>query len=53
MKLSRLDDSMMSLICIKKRSGPRIDPCGTPLVISDLEELFDRKFTYCLRLDSH
>ena len=31
---------------LKKRSGPRIDPWG----MSELKELFHRKFTNCLRL---
>ena len=42
-----------SLINIKNKSGPRLDPCGTPQVIfsvSDFECLMD---TFCVRVDKY
>ena len=38
MVLSEQTTSGKSLMKITKNSGPRIEPCGTPEVISDKEE---------------
>ena len=44
-KLSRFEDFVMSFIYTKKRRGPKIDPWGTPQVMSVLDEFFERKVT--------
>ena len=45
------EDFVISVIYTKKRSGPNIDPWGTPHDMSVLDELFERKLTNCFLLD--
>ena len=40
-----------SLIYVRKRRGPRIDPCGTPVVICSISEFWLSKRTYCCLLE--
>ena len=40
----------MSLIHIKNRSGPRIEPCGTPNWIESGFDLTFSTSTYCVQL---
>ena len=40
----------MSLIYIKNRSGPRVDPCGTPHWIESGFDLAFSTSTYCVLL---
>ena len=39
MKLNLLVAFVISLVNILNNNGPRIDPCGTPLVISSIPEV--------------
>ena len=41
----------MSVIQVLNKRGPRIEPCGTPVLIDTIEELISSICTYCLRLD--
>ena len=43
----------MSFINTIKSSGPRIEPCGTPVVISDCSDCLPLNKTNCLRSDSY
>ena len=40
----------MSLIYIKNRSGPRVEPCGTPHLIESGFDLAFSTSTYCVLL---
>ena len=37
----------------RKRSGPKIDPCGTPLVTGNSGDFFVSTFTRCIRLSRY
>ena len=37
----------MSFIWIKNKSGPSIDPCGTPIVITRLSDAVPSISVYC------
>ena len=50
-KLNLSLDMIISLIHILNKRGPRIEPCGTPVLIDMIEELISSICTYCLRLD--
>ena len=41
----------MSLILIRNKIGPRIEPCGTPHVISLSEDLCSLTWVYCFQLE--
>ena len=41
----------MSLIKIRKRSGPSMDPCGTPACMDAQSDLVPLKKTHCRRFD--
>ena len=42
----------MSLICKRKSTGPNTDPCGTPNVMFDIEDLQFLTETYSIQYDS-
>ena len=42
---------IISFIHILNKRGPRIEPCGTPVLIDTIDELISSICTYCLRLD--
>ena len=47
----RVEHLYISFMYIKNKIGPKIDPCGTPAVISRYEDLLPLISVYCLRLN--
>ena len=43
----QLTDECKSLIYSKNSNGPTIDPCGTPKLLVNKEEVFSLIYTYC------